>query len=596
MSVALGLGLGFFVLTAIAGVLGAGIVSGYQNTVDLLRQKADLMVSSEINQTRRYLEAAENQTDFIARQITLGNVSPGPDEEFTSLLIGSLSATPQIVSIRYIDRANLRLVGALRRDDDVMPEFLSAKNDPDVIAVSNRLEDSAKPFWGPVLWRDEFAQPLLNYHHPVLANGRVTGFISAYVAIQSLSESISDVETEFGLNAFILYGRDHVLAHPLLAFGYDGLTRLQPLPQQASFGDPVVASMWEEPRRTSLEQRVMRGKGVRFVSFGDVTYVVLFHELIGYADKPFLVGTYFQTEDLLSEVYRLKWGIIASLVVALLASLTAAYIGRQIAVPVRRLSDGAKRILHLDLSQVQPIPGSFFTELNEAAASFNRMLDGLRWFERYVPKRLVERLIRADAESRIGTEFRDVAVMFADLVNYAALSERLSAQEAADLLNGHFAALANCIEAEGGVVDKFIGDTLMAMWGAPESVESSCDRAVRAALMIARVVETRNEARAAAKKPVLRLRIGVHVGLAVVGNIGSPDRINYTVVGDSVNIAQRLEELGKSAGEVDAPVNILISAAVRDRLTGDYPMRPLGLCQLRGRTEKIEVFSLDTSA
>ena len=338
----------------------------------------------------------------------------------------------------------------------------------------------------------------------------------------------------------------------------------------------------------------MSGPGVSFVSFGDSTYILLYRELIGYADMPFLVGTYFETDDLLSEIYRLKWGIFASLFVAIVAAVAAAYIGRQIAMPVRRLSEAAKLIHHLELSQVKPIPNSFFTELNEAASSFNSMLDGLHWFERYVPRRLVQRLIQLDDEAGVKSEFREIAIMFADLVDFTSLSERLSADQSAEILNEHFAALAECIEAEGGVVDKFIGDSVMAIWGAPEASFGLADRAVRGALAIAEDMRARNTKRGDGHQ--MRLRIGLHLGKVVVGNIGSPDRINYTVVGDAVNVAQRLEELGKAVGDHKQPVNILISDNVKKALRGCYRMTDLGLCSLRGRQEKINIFCLHGKA
>ena len=375
MSVALGLGLGFFVLTAVASVLSVGLVSGYRNTVDLLRQKAALLVSAESDRIRLYLGAAEAQAAFIADRIAARDVEPGPSDEFIALMNGTLAATPQIVSISFAG-TDLKLFGAERGEDEVVPVFSSIKNDDDLMDIFTAASRDREPFWGKLLWREQYGQATLNYHYPVERDGEFLGLVSALVSTTRLSEFISDVEMEFGANAFVLHGRDAVLAHPMMAFGYGDLTRLAMLPAQATFGDPILASMWEEQPRRSLEERVLSGPGIRFAYLGDRTYVILSREIVGYGDRPLIVGTYFESVDLMSEVLRLRWAIVLCLAISVAAALAAAYIGRQIARPVRRLADGTGKVHDLDFGAIEKIPGSFFKELNEAADAFNSMLRG----------------------------------------------------------------------------------------------------------------------------------------------------------------------------------------------------------------------------
>ncbi len=595
MSVALGLGLGFFVLTAVVGVLSVGLVSGYQNTVDLLRQKAELLIASERDLTRQYLEAARNQVDFIAERISVGEIEPGISEEFTSLVMGALAATPQIVMLQFVDES-YRLIGAARQEDDWLPLFMSVRGDEDLKLLADKAEQEGEAYWGKPVWREELGEALLNYNRPVVSGGTYLGTVSALVSVTKLSEFISDLETDFGANAFILYGRDWILAHPLMAFGYAGLTRLKPFPEQRVFGDPVISSMWEEREERFLEERIITGPGVKFVRFADQGFIVLHRELSGYTDKPLLIGTYFQSSDLLSEALRLKWAIIICFAISVVSAIAAAFIGRQIARPVRRLAEGSKKIYNLDLATVDPIPGSFFRELNEAANSFNSMLDGLRWFERYVPRTLVRRLIRLHKDEAVVSAYREVAVLFTDLVNFTQLSEQMTATAAADFLNGHFTMVANCVEVEGGVIDKYIGDSVMAIWGAPDQVPELADRACRAALAIAAGVRAFNRDQGEIGGPPIRMRIGVHIGRVVVGNIGSPGRINYTVIGDPVIVAQRLEETGKQLSGGEQDVIILVSSAVQSALMEDFSLAPLGPRKLRGRSEEIEVFALEAAS
>jgi len=161
----------------------------------------------------------------------------------------------------------------------------------------------------------------------------------------------------------------------------------------------------------------------------------------------------------------------------------------------------------------------------------------------------------------------------------------------AAFLNHHLTLLAECVENEGGTIDKYIGDALMAFWGAPERIENTVPGACRAALAIKKAISTENVARLAAGLKPVRLRIGIHTGPLVVGNIGAPSRVNYTVVGDTVNTAQRLEALGKEV-DPDAEVTILISSATRAQLPVEFKSAAVGSHLVKGKSERIDVYQL----
>ncbi len=262
---------------------------------------------------------------------------------------------------------------------------------------------------------------------------------------------------------------------------------------------------------------------------------------------------------------------------------------RWLAKPIRAVSVNALKVGDFDLRDIEILPPSRIKELDDEAAAFNTMLAGLRSFETYVPRALVARLMRA--EGSVASEHRRMTVMFTDIVGYTATLEGLSAPEVASYLNDHFTQLGACVEAEDGTIDKFIGDSLMAFWGAPEHLENTEQRACRAAMAIAKTVAAENEARRAVGKPAVRLRIGIHTGDVVVGNIGSPGRINYTIVGDTVNTCQRLEALGKEV-DPNAEVIVLLSKATADPLDDAFSLQSVGDFEVKGRTETIEVSRL----
>ncbi|MEX2454049.1 MAG: adenylate/guanylate cyclase domain-containing protein, partial [Rhodospirillaceae bacterium] len=214
---------------------------------------------------------------------------------------------------------------------------------------------------------------------------------------------------------------------------------------------------------------------------------------------------------------------------------------------------------------------------------------GLRWYETYDPRQLVQRLIQRDAP--VASEEKTVTVMFTDIAGFSTLSEHMPAAETAALLNAHFTILADCIEAEHGTVDKYIGDSVMAFWE-PDGDGEDVDRAIRAASEIRRRIRADNRTRAGRGDGRISVRIGIHTGTAIVGNIGAPGRVSYTLVGDTVNVAARLEQLCKEL-TTDADAVILVSGDTAALARRPLGLTPRGSFALRGRDGEIEAFSLD---
>ena len=184
-----------------------------------------------------------------------------------------------------------------------------------------------------------------------------------------------------------------------------------------------------------------------------------------------------------------------------------------------RLARATSAIRTLDLTSARPLAGSHLRELDEAIRAYNALIATLHWFETYVPRRLVKQLM-AQGEQATALVEREVTVLFTDIVDFTSLAERLSASDAATFLNDHFRLLAACVEAEGGTIDKYIGNSLMAFWGAPELQLDHSARACRAARAIAAAIVGDNRRRRGLGLPPVRIRIGIHAGPAMVGNMG----------------------------------------------------------------------------
>jgi len=259
-----------------------------------------------------------------------------------------------------------------------------------------------------------------------------------------------------------------------------------------------------------------------------------------------------------------------------------------IRTPITRLAEAATMIQDLTLDRFTSLPRSRLRELDDAMRAFNAMVGGLKGFALYVPHDLLRHLLARGDPAAIASETREVTVMFTDIVGFTSRTEQLGAEDTATFLNRHFALVSRCIEAEGGTIDKYIGDAAMALWNAAEDQPDHAARAVRAAAAIRAALNADN----AGREPPVRMCIGVHSGPVVVGNIGSAARMNYTVVGDTVNTANRLESLGRELLP-DAEVAVLLSAATMAALPPGTPVVSLGRHALRGRDAPTEVYTLD---
>jgi len=210
-----------------------------------------------------------------------------------------------------------------------------------------------------------------------------------------------------------------------------------------------------------------------------------------------------------------------------------------------------------------------------------------RVFGHYLSPEVLESILAAPEKLQLGGTHVEATVLFSDLAGFTALSETLKPEYVSDVLNRYFSAMAKEIFSEHGTIDKFIGDSVMAFWGAPLPDPEHALRACRAALAMQAALKNLNQDLAAGGYPVLSARIGINTGGVVAGNIGSEDLFNYTVLGDAVNLASRLEGVNKEFG-----TSIMISEYVYEKVRELVEVRPLGRIRVRGRQEDVAIYEL----
>ncbi len=596
ISVVLVLGFGLLVAGAVAAVLLLALDVAERNTNELLRQTAELTIDAQVENLDHHLRPARNQVEFLANQLSAGAVPLDDDARLRDLLLGSLAAAPQLAGVAFV-RDDLHAVRAGREAGAYGTNAGSWLERPEIRLALRDGPQLPGLAWGDVLYIDWLHSSFISVRMPVRQAGQFRGLVMAVVPIGELSNFIAATTPPRGGRVFVLRGRDQVIAHPALIGTVAGLSTDKPLPRLNEIGDAVLAAMWTPPidnaddilGDSDVVGRIVSTSGGQ--SDPENAYIFLYREIQSYGPTPWLVGFYVRLQDVNAPLRRLTFVAMVGGGIFVAALLIALLLGRSLARPIRRLAAAADSIRQLSIENVAPLRRSPFRELDVAAGAFNAMLGGLRWFQTYVPRLLVLQLIGQE-RTELESEERTLTVLFTDIVGFTEIAGRLPAPELAEFLNRHFGLLAGCIDAEQGTVDKYIGDSVMAFWGAPAIQTDHALRACRAAKAITRMLREDNERRSAKGLKPVRLRIGIHTGPAVVGNVGAPGRINYTLIGDTVNTAQRLEQLGKEIDTGTDDVIVLISGETAACLDDTFARQPLGEQELRGRSKSLVVFRL----
>jgi adenylate cyclase len=280
-------------------------------------------------------------------------------------------------------------------------------------------------------------------------------------------------------------------------------------------------------------------------------------------------------------IRRLLIGLVF-LVIA--AGILSAWLARRvIAKPLITVVDELKHVERFELDQVRRHPSNVIEVANLSTAIAD-MAGGLAAFRKYIPADLVRTLLREGVEPRPGGSIRTLTVMFADIAGFTGLSERLGDQ-IIPLLSSYLDTVSREVSGHGGTIDKFIGDAVMAFWGAPAANPDHAVDACRAALACQRAL--RQSGLADDHGRLVKVRIGINSGDMLVGNIGSEFRLNYTVIGDAVNVASRLEGANKEYG-----TDIIIGEETR-RLAGDrIQVRELDRLVVYGRAGGLAIYEL----
>lgn len=564
--------LGGLIVLAVLPVILVGFLGSQDMSRRLLRDRTDLLIEAVFTPIEHLLTPVSQATDRAAGLVAEGRVDPADIAAFGVFTAGLAASTPQVSAIAIITPDGGQ---RLWPGGELAPPV-----DAPVLAVRQQLLDEAERGaagrWSAPFVRHSDGAIVLSYHAPIGKDGRFLGLLVADVSVKSLSSSLDGIGREFDVVPFILADRTRLVAHPAMATPgrLRSMAETGAVPTIDTIGDASMAAIWAAPHPLTSIDPPRRGTA-HWGPVGDAYFTYVYRDLPIPADVPLIAGFYRNSAT--TERDRWSGTIILGVSIALLilAVLAAAVLGRRLARPLTAFGTASTAIAQFDFREpgLERWERSRVSEVASTAAAIRRTATAIRSFERYAPKALVRQLLSLGPESSLPDK-REMTILFLDLEGYTRFADGRGATEVAAYLNTIFGRIGPIVEQAGGTIDKYTGDGLMAFWGAPLRDDDHARHAVAGALRIAAELAGFIDGERGAGRAACRVRIGLHSGEVVVGDLGYPGRMNYTVVGETANTAKRTEAALRGV-RPEAPVVLGATRSTIERSGLEQSGRPL---------------------
>lgn len=551
-------------LTLILGVVAVAQVTTFLIVANVNRRQAETEIEADL---RNAAEAFNRVTEARKNLLASGAKAVASDYAFRRLFFDSADdpATLQSAFTSASDRINadlnawvdldgITIVSSAEVSEELFTELVFRADESETAEASGYLEIGGQPF----------SVVTVPIRAPTIVGWWVVGFRIDEAFAQGLKAQ-TRVEVSF-----------------------------------ANRSGDIVASSLTPDSRAALEMAWMtmaheRGR-IYNVPLAADTYKILQQTSPLEEGGELAVILQFSLDEKLAPARRLsRWILAVSLGGIVMAVVFGAGFARRLSRPVQRLAAHTRIIAQGDYATRLNLQRQ--DELGALAEAFNSMSSGLA--ERDQVRDLLDKNVSPEVAaemmregSGLGGEERRVTILFADLRGFTTMSENLPPREVVTLLNRYLDRMARAIEAEGGVIDKFIGDEIMALFGAPVPNTQCAFRAVKAALSMRAALARLNEELTAEGQPTLAFGIGINTADVVAGNIGSANRLNYSVIGDGVNLAARLQSLTRNP---DYATDLIISASTREfaAAAGSLETRDLGTVTVKGRAQETQIYAVD---
>ncbi|MDX9702901.1 MAG: adenylate/guanylate cyclase domain-containing protein [Candidatus Auribacterota bacterium] len=432
-------------------------------------------------------------------------------------------------------------------------------------------------------WTDAYIfftsqKPGITASFPELDNeGNVHAVIGVDISLDSLSGFLASLDINKQGTAFIVNKKNELIASSDENVVHQ-INNSYQLKKIADIDDPILNTMYERYLQTGVETIDMIIDNSRYAG------VI---KPFSFLSTKWHIGIFIESIFFLDILYKTN-AIVAfiSMLILIIALLVSVLIARSVSRPIMYLADATEKIKDMYLDEPLNLK-SHIRELRTMHNSINSMKTGLKAFNKYVPSELVRELIGSGQEVTLGGKRRMLSILFTDIEGFTSISESLPPESVMLHISDYFSELITILLDNKATVDKFIGDSIMAFWGAPTPDTRHAYHACKATLLCLEKLRDLNKKWQLQNKPPLVTRFGIHSGETLVGNIGSDQRMNYTVLGDSVNVASRLEQLNKTFS-----TSILVSQTTFEQTKDAFLFRPLGKVNVKGRSSDIILYEL----
>ena len=457
------------------------------------------------------------------------------------------------------------------------------------------------------IWTDAYIyysdrKPGITCASPIysLQNNKLIGVIGIDIGIEEISKFIGGLKIGIHGKAMIINNKGELVAYPVK--NNDDLSVL--VREETVDGEKKVLLQHvldSQDRELATSYRALIAKNVdvnqfdcRIISRQEIHFKHNGENYIGSympfpkdTGWPWIIGIIAPENDFMGAIKRNNIITLIISLVALILSLSLGIVlARKITKPLGVLSAEAKHIRHLELDSKISV-NSRLTEIVDMTESFNNMKKGLSSFEKYVPSELVRILLQKDIKANLGVKKHELSILFSDIAGFTKISEKTDSKLLIKSLSEYFGEMSNLIHQQYGTIDKYIGDAIMAFWGAPNRIDNHALQACRTAILCNARLKELNKKWAEKGLPIFETRFGINSGEVLVGNVGCDLRMNYTVIGDSVNLASRLESINKVYG-----TSIIISGETKKQVEDQMAVRILDYISVVGKTKTTALFEL----
>ncbi len=602
----------FFSFLALFSLIVAGIVFyGYRSNSEIMLQSSDELLyqisETVIRQTSNHLDPARKTGTLLKKLIERGTSFAKSPELIETISLETLSIYPQFSSV-YLGDENGNFVMSRRLDNgNFSTKIVSRTSEPAGITEIDRDADwqiiathsssvlnfdpRERPWYvlakseGTTVWSREYRLftdqvPGITCAHPVFSDdGFFIGAVGIDFRLYELAEFLKSLKIGESGIAFISDSEGNVLAYPEKS----GL----PTENIKTPRSPTRESLKTGPIKTAIETFLSQ-KQFKFIydHHGD-RYIASFRPFPENFGRDWVLGIIVPEDDFIGPIARIhETTLLFSFWLLIIAGFLTSTIAKELTDPIKRLTAEASRIQNLDFDGSIDLR-SPISEIQQMGETMDSMKKALGAFKKYVPSEIVQGLVHSGDEARLQAHAEKITLMFTDISDFSAITERVLPTDLVQQLSEYFDCLAAIMHSHGGTIDKYIGDSVMAFWGAPARDDRQAEHACNAALAIEQKIKKLNEKWLSEKKDQLRTRIGINTGIALIGNFGSSDRFNYTAVGDNVNLASRLEGLNKLYGS-----EIIVSESTVSDAGNSFIFRPLDLVAVKGRQKSVKIFQL----